>query len=623
MADIDVGSAAINRNTSLNATDTTMIDANNAANASGHVTEVEIWAATYLSGVRIGIFYLVSGSTYKCRDSTTIGDVAAGSKRTFTVQLNVQTGDFIGFYTTSGNIEATSDVGGTLWVAGEHIDVDDQAVYAPAVIGDATISLYGFRIEETITGTSSLAGLGALSLFVSGMIPGSAAIIGAGTLLTFGAKKCDRICWIAFASDPYDAIPVWTDVSKDLRAFSIRKGRQHALDRIEAAVAVLTLDNSHYNYYPNNANGDYYPNVLPGKRLCIMVAYDTVYRIFTGYITDYTPDWSGQSGLGAFVKIEAVGLLGNLARLLLNDGTGYSAELSGTRVDNVLNALSTNIGRDLAAGQTTLQASGALANENALSHLQVVQQSELGYVFEAGDGDIQYHDRHTRQSSPYTTSQAIFSDIPGFSNLVLYLPLWHSNLEPSPFTSRDSYGHTCTVTGATWGSTGRTFDGNDVISVAHNAVFNITTALTIEAWIKLTDVLAYRYIASKDTTGSGYNVPFDFRVDITTGTLFGRIGDGAAALNSINGGTNLNDALYHHVVFEYDTSYLYLFKDGASDATPVSKTITPTTNSIDISIGYWQGLWMIGAIGEIRIYNRALTAQEIKESYSANLWRFS
>src|SRR3990167_5915362 len=44
-------------------------------------------------------------------------------------------------------------------------------------------------------------------------------------------------------------------------------------------------------------------------------------------------------------------------------------------------------------------------------------------------------------------------------SLVLYLPLWKK--DGSSFMSDDAYGHLATVTGATWGSQGRTFDGVD------------------------------------------------------------------------------------------------------------------------------------------------------------------
>ncbi|MDO8687497.1 MAG: hypothetical protein Q7K41_02790, partial [Dehalococcoidales bacterium] len=44
-------------------------------------------------------------------------------------------------------------------------------------------------------------------------------------------------------------------------------------------------------------------------------------------------------------------------------------------------------------------------------------------------------------------------------SLVLYLPLYEP--DSSSLMSKDAYGHLAAVTGATWGTLGRTFDGSD------------------------------------------------------------------------------------------------------------------------------------------------------------------
>ncbi|MGA7677989.1 MAG: hypothetical protein WCA51_06420, partial [Dehalococcoidia bacterium] len=103
MATITVGDAAIDRASSLSFGNTYM-SLGNPANAGGILDTAEVWAATSISGLRVGTFYLVSGTTYKCRDSMTIGSVTAGAKQTFTgLSLAVQQGDFIGCYFTGGS----------------------------------------------------------------------------------------------------------------------------------------------------------------------------------------------------------------------------------------------------------------------------------------------------------------------------------------------------------------------------------------------------------------------------------------------------------------------------------------------------------------------------------------
>jgi len=148
---IDAGSTAINRTSFTGLPSSTLIDTHNSANANGIITSVEIWASNNMIGCRVGTFYLVSGTTFKCRDSATIGTVASGSKQTFAVDLIINTGDFIGIYFTSGDIEYGA--GGTLmyYKTGEYIDPDDSVAYAAAAAGD-TMSLYatGYNYEYSL-----------------------------------------------------------------------------------------------------------------------------------------------------------------------------------------------------------------------------------------------------------------------------------------------------------------------------------------------------------------------------------------------------------------------------------------------------------------------------------------
>ncbi|GAJ17837.1 unnamed protein product, partial [marine sediment metagenome] len=64
---INIGLPAIDRTAHLGGY-WTYIEKNNAATESGTVVRVEIWAHEALTEMRVGIFYLVSGTTYKCWD---------------------------------------------------------------------------------------------------------------------------------------------------------------------------------------------------------------------------------------------------------------------------------------------------------------------------------------------------------------------------------------------------------------------------------------------------------------------------------------------------------------------------------------------------------------------------
>lgn len=139
MGAIDIGTPAIYQGAGGAATFTN-INLGNPANLKGKITSVEVWALTDLTGFRVGIFYLVSGVTYKCRSSATIGNVTSGSKQTFPVSLVVEIGDFIGAYWASGAIERGDSGGSRAYVAGEYLDPDDQAAYT---VDARLLSLYG------------------------------------------------------------------------------------------------------------------------------------------------------------------------------------------------------------------------------------------------------------------------------------------------------------------------------------------------------------------------------------------------------------------------------------------------------------------------------------------------
>ncbi len=143
---IDVGSAAEDRAIASGAL-VTQISLSNPANLSGLITSVDVWAATNITGLRVGTFYLVSGTTYRCRASAAIGNVTAGSKQTFPVSLPIQKGDFIGWYFATGTLDAAASGGsGGMWVDGEYIDPGDSASYT--AVANAIYSLYGEGIVK-------------------------------------------------------------------------------------------------------------------------------------------------------------------------------------------------------------------------------------------------------------------------------------------------------------------------------------------------------------------------------------------------------------------------------------------------------------------------------------------
>ena len=206
-------------------------------------------------------------------------------------------------------------------------------------------------------------------------------------------------CRIAFDTDPLAYPPTWTDVSSDLVNISTKRGRQHQLDRIEAGTANVLLKNIDGNYWPDNAGGDYDPNVKIGKRLNLWAIYDgTIYDIYTGFVRKWNPVWFSQEGnLCPGMQLECVDLQRNLARGKLD--VDYAEEASGIRIGNVLDDAGWNATeRDLDAGKEDIQATGAV-QINPMEHLFLVQESELSDFFIRGDGYARYIERGERSAA--------------------------------------------------------------------------------------------------------------------------------------------------------------------------------------------------------------------------------
>lgn len=87
-------------------------------------------------------------------------------------------------------------------------------------------------------------------------------------------------------------------------------------------------------------------------------------------------------------------------------------------------------------------------------------------------------------SIPLKYPKSLWSYNPIHKGCLLYVPLWHPNLSSNAFNSIDSFGHAISVTGATHGATGRTFDAtDDKIDCENASVLQNVVQKTLIAWI--------------------------------------------------------------------------------------------------------------------------------------------
>lgn len=198
--------------------------------------------------------------------------------------------------------------------------------------------------------------------------------------------------------------------------------------------------------------------------------------------------------------------------------------------------------------------------------------------------------------------------------------------EGSGTIAHDSVGpNNGTIYGATW-TTGivggaLSFDGvNDYIYVGDVPSLDISSALTLEAWVK-TDKITNDTVISKDDDAGNREYYFGVSYD---GNNPGRV-RWTLKTNSFQFRDSLvvvNDSQWHHIVGTYDGSYLCTYIDGVEDSrSPVAQTggIPNTSAPFWIgakpNIGYEQ--YFRGVIDEVAVYDRALTSDEIRNRFAS------
>jgi len=169
------------------------------------------------------------------------------------------------------------------------------------------------------------------------------------------------------------------------------------------------------------------------------------------------------------------------------------------------------------------------------------------------------------------------------------------------------------------------FDGTDDYVNCGNDAGNLSSVGSVEAWAYTnrnypsdTTSTNNRGIISKAVGGSFGQQSYwiDWMGTNSSRQLRAGIGDASTNISIVINDYNFNNQ-WHHFIFTWDGSQMKLYDNG-NLLSSQSQTINPRTLNIGLQIGRafnssiycWQGL-----IDEPRIYNRALSAEEIKRHY--------
>lgn len=174
------------------------------------------------------------------------------------------------------------------------------------------------------------------------------------------------------------------------------------------------------------------------------------------------------------------------------------------------------------------------------------------------------------------------------------------------------------VNGPSWASGqingGLSFDGlNDYVDCGNDGSLDITDSITVAAWVKRPNFQTHGTIAGKTNGNSvtaGYGL-FSYKEGLE--------------FNFYSGGWRrtkprftISANEWHYVVGTFDGNTAYLYVDGERKTSVAHVgTIAPAAGH-PFNIGFWRSAlptYFKGKIDDVRIYDRALSAEEVQQLY--------
>jgi len=193
------------------------------------------------------------------------------------------------------------------------------------------------------------------------------------------------------------------DITPRLVTAQIRRGKTQALDRIDAGVVSITVDNSDRTFDPLYEAGPYFGQLIPRRSVRVTANGQPV---FVGFIDDF--DIQYEPGVQSVVRIDVSDAFSVLANAGLEEFTPES-ELSGARIETVLDRSEVDWPealRDIDPGNSVMLDADVSEGTPALEYLQLVANSEFGTLFLAKDGKVSFRQRNAVPNTP----NLVFSD---------------------------------------------------------------------------------------------------------------------------------------------------------------------------------------------------------------------
>jgi hypothetical protein len=218
-----------------------------------------------------------------------------------------------------------------------------------------------------------------------------------------------------------DSASLIVDVSDVVDSINTRRGRSAQADEFQTGSLTLRIVDQNGDFNPQNPSSPYFGNLTPMRKVAISATYnDITYPIFSGFITSYTTTTPRNANDVVYTVITAVDAFRLAQNAQISTVTGAVAQLSGTRVNKILDQIAwPTTMRDVDAGLTILQSDPGTAR-TTLAALTTVANSEYGAIYVGKNGYFVFQDRTVTASSVGGTP-VVFNDNGtdiGYSNAV-------------------------------------------------------------------------------------------------------------------------------------------------------------------------------------------------------------
>jgi hypothetical protein len=221
------------------------------------------------------------------------------------------------------------------------------------------------------------------------------------------------------------------------------------------------------------------------------------------------------------------------------------------------------------------------------------------------------------------------SDPTKFDNVVGLQGYWTMN-EPSGSTAADSSitGNDGSASGTTVAagqySNSRTFNGSsDYVSASDHNNLDLTSQMTLEAWVKYTSTSGYGFIISKTQDGGGASGYELFRQTGSGSIRFSAcdaVGSCSGGYFDITTSAQYNDGNWHHVVgTAKNGDYARIYVDGlqaAISSSTVSQNAIATSTALNIGRRGNNAHFFNGSIDDVKVYSTQRSADQVAKDYT-------